>query len=504
MTFEFLAAILGFIVASLLIPVVIAWAHQQSILDFPDEGRRRHAVPTPRAGGIALFVAIVVASAVCLLIAHQTGRGTEQVPPWAALLLGATLVFIVGLIDDIRGVPPLVKLIAHSTAAFNLVASGFQVHSVVFAAGGTVFDLGWFGVPVTVLWIVGVTNAFNLIDGVDGLATTFAIIGLTAVVVAMTLLQPTHSLVVTAASLGAFLAFLRFNKSPAKVFLGDCGSTTIGYFLSVQLVVATTGKLSETYALVPLFALAYPLTDTAVAITRRWLRGDPLSRADGRHIHHQLLSLGMPARRAVDLLALIFSAVAVIGVSIAFAPPRVMLALATGGSILAFTSLVYSVRLLGYHEFSELATSMVSVVLNARSHVRRKIQASDIAARVDRADNIDQLRTILDDGAAELGFLEVTLDTHSVPFIGPSHRRLAPRSERPIRVECSIIWDGGEAVLRFWCDHPGAYTHLGAERLASRIAPAVQTWFQRNSGKVVMHGLPDRRSGGFPAVNVEH
>jgi UDP-GlcNAc:undecaprenyl-phosphate/decaprenyl-phosphate GlcNAc-1-phosphate transferase len=265
---------------------------------------------------------------------------------------------------------------------------------------------------------------------------------------------------------------------------------------------------------VPIFALAYPLTDTGVAIARRWLRGHPFSRADGRHIHHQLLALGLSAGRTVDLLGVLFSAVAVMGISIVFAPPRVTFALATGGSVLAFTVLVYGVRWLGYHEFSEFATSVVSVALNARSHVRKKIRASDLAARLKSAESLDDLREILGEGAEELGLLEVTLDTNSGHFAGPSHRRIGPKQERPLRVDCPIAWEipggqgqVGEATLRFWCDRPGVYTHLGVERLATRIAPAVQLWFERNSGRYTIerreHPPERRRSGSVPVVTTE-
>src|ERR1051325_999430 len=113
---------------------------------------------------------------------------------------------------------------------------------------------------------------------------------------------------------------MRYNRPPAKVFLGDSGSTTIGFFLAIQLAMSATGGHHETYALVPIFALAYPLTDTTVAIARRWLRGHPFSRADGRHIHHQILALGLSPRRTVDLLGLFFACVAILGVSITFAP----------------------------------------------------------------------------------------------------------------------------------------------------------------------------------------
>jgi UDP-GlcNAc:undecaprenyl-phosphate/decaprenyl-phosphate GlcNAc-1-phosphate transferase len=507
MIFELVAAVVGFVVASALLPVVIRWAREQSLLDFPDDIRRRHAAPTPRLGGIAIFVAVALASIVGLAEAGAPGVPTI----WPGLLLGASIVFVIGVIDDIRGVPPLMKLIGHSTAAAVVIAYGFSVEAITLGGGATM-HLGFLAVPVTILWIVGITNAFNLIDGVDGLASTFAVIGLITVVIVEIMVKQTPELLISTAAIGALLAFMRYNRNPAKIFLGDSGSTTLGFFLSIQLATSATGSNGETYALVPIFALAYPLTDTAVAIARRWLRGHPLSRADGRHIHHQLLALGMSPSRTVDLLGLLFAAVAVMGVSIVFAPPRVTFALATGGTILAFTALVYGVRWLGYHEFSEFATSVVSVAVNARSHVRKKIRASDLAAKLKTAESLEDLKQILGEGAEELGLLEVTLDTNSAHFPGPTHRRLGPKNVRPLRIDCPIVWEVPgtpgqvrEATLRFWCDRPGAYTHLGVERLATRIAPAVQLWLERNGHHVPAerrdHAGERRRSGGFPVLS---
>jgi UDP-GlcNAc:undecaprenyl-phosphate/decaprenyl-phosphate GlcNAc-1-phosphate transferase len=514
MPIDLLAAIVGFTLASALLPLLIRWALQQSLLDFPDDIRRRHTTPTPRIGGVAVFVATAL-TATILLSWEQSTTGTSMTALWPGLLAGAAIVFITGLLDDIRGVVPAVKLIAHTTAAGVVIAYGFQVDAVTLSAGGAHYALGWAGIPLTVLWIVGVTNAFNLIDGVDGLAATFGVIGLIAVVIAESLIQPANSVVVTAAALGAMLAFMRYNRPPAKIFLGDSGSTTLGFLLSIQIVVSTTGASHETYALVPLFALAYPLTDTTVAIARRWLRGHPFSRADGRHIHHQLLGLGLSQRRTVDFLALVFSTVAITGVSIAFASPRFMLAVVIAASIVVFVSLVYAVRWLGYHEFSEFAASVISVLLNARSHVRHKIHASDLAARLQGAKSLDELKALLGEGAEELGFLEVSLETYPPQYVGPSHRRIGPRTERPLRVDCPITWDvpggqgqPGEATLRFWCDRPGPYTHLGAERLATRLAPAVQHWFQVNHSLVATserrpHMSSERRTLAPTAAN-EH
>lgn len=490
MPLELIAGLLGLAFASALLPLVTRWARELSLLDIPDDDRRRHAVPTPRVGGVAIFVAVVLATAIVLTLARTMSEQQIQMTPiWPALLLGAAIVWVTGLVDDIRGVVPMIKLIAHATAAMIVIAAGFKVETITLA-GGSTFSLGFLAIPVTILWIVGLTNAFNLIDGVDGLATTFALIGLTMVLLVEMMLGSSHSLIITTATLGAMLAFMRHNRPPAKIFLGDSGSTTLGFLLAIQLVVSATNQSGITYAGVPLFALAYPITDTMIAIARRWLRGHPFSRADGRHIHHQLLAIGLSPRRTVDLLGLLFASVAVMGIAIAFAPARITLALVTGGSILMFALFVYGVRWLGYHEFSEFASSVVSVVRNARRHVQHKIRASDLAGQLSKAKSLEELRLLLGGAAEELGLLEVTLETESPHFVGPAHRRLAPISQRPFRIDIPIAWeyaDGhiGEATLRFWCERPNTFTHIGVERLATNLSAGVQQWFEANG-----HQLP--------------
>src|SRR4051812_5738263 len=236
MILELLAAVFGYVVVALLLPPIIKWARSRSLLDMPDEGRRKHAAPTPRLGGVAIFIAIVIAGAAIFVWDARNAVSIAAVHPlWRGFLIGASIVFFIGLIDDIRGVSPLLKIIGHTAAALIVVAYGFEVDAITLAGNRTIM-LGYAAIPITVLWIVGVTNAFNLIDGVDGLAATFALIGLSTVAIAEILVgRFHHSLVVVAVAIGAMFGFLRSNRAPAKVFLGDAGSTTLGFFLSIEL-----------------------------------------------------------------------------------------------------------------------------------------------------------------------------------------------------------------------------------------------------------------------------
>jgi UDP-GlcNAc:undecaprenyl-phosphate/decaprenyl-phosphate GlcNAc-1-phosphate transferase len=498
---ELVAVVLSFAVAFALHPLIIRLAHQRELFDTPDGRRHHHAAPTPRLGGIPIFSATVLASAVGFALDHHAASAVYPLTPtWPGILIGASIVFLTGVVDDLRGLPPMFKLLAHVTAALVAVAYGFRVDAITFG-GGHAFHLGVAAVPITVFWMVGLTNAFNLIDGVDGLAATCALIGLGTGIIVEYMLAPVRPLVVTMALFGAVLAFTRFNRSPAKIFLGDSGSTTLGFFLSIRLAISATDGAGLTYPAIALCAAAYPIFDTTISIARRWLRGHAFSRADGRHIHHQFLALGLSAKRTVELIGLIFAGIAVLGVSITFAPPQVTLLFGIAGAVLLLTMFVYGIRWLGYTEFTEFGASVASVVRNARRHVRNKIVANDLAAALSRVQSVEEVKHILETCAEELGFVDVSLETNLSAYGPlPSHRQLAPLDERPFRVDCPIAWQlpGGEiqeAVLRFWCEPSANRGYFGAERLAARITPAVQQWMRTHTpvhGALVVEARPPR------------
>ena len=507
MSSQLLAGIIGFAVAFGIMPSVMALAQRFRVLDEPDKERRLHLTAVPRLGGIAIFAGTLAGAGIVFLLGTL---GTSFTFPASArmlegVLLGCIVVFLTGVADDVWGVRPLLKLLAQSIAAIAAIAYGFRVDHITLT-GNEAFSLGALSIPVTLLWIVGMTNAFNLIDGVDGLAGTFALIGLSAALGVDAMLHTNSGLIISCALVGAVFAFLRYNAAPARIFLGDSGSMLLGYFLSIRVVTTATNSAGALYVLVPLFALAFPLIDTFIAIARRWLRGEPLSRADGRHIHHQMLALGLSARRTVDLLGVFFFGVAALGISIAFAPPSVTLSLVVAAAVLAFVTLVYGLRWLGYHEFAEFGASVASVFLNARSHVRARIRAHEIATKLRSAQSLDELNAVLSASAADLGLAEVSLFPGSPHFHSPSVRQISPPSERLFRVDYPIAWDEDgrmrEVVLRLWCERPSNRRHRGAERIATRLALALETWLANNP-RAFPAEEEHRRAGARPAPLVE-
>ena len=412
------------------------------------------------------------------------------------------------MLDDLRGVAPRFKLVAQGAAALIVVAYGFRPLEFALTLGGGSFSIGWLSVPLAVVWIVGVTNAFNLIDGVDGLAGSFALIGLGACVVADLLFGSFALLIPALLLIGALVAFLKFNSYPARIFLGDSGSMTIGFFLAVMSVVAGTGPTGIFYALIPLAALAFPITDTLVAIARRWLRGQPLSRADGRHVHHQLLALGLSPVRTVQLLAAIFAGFAVVGLSIVFAPPELTFALLIASGSLGVAILVYGIHSLRYSEFLEFGRSLSSVVRSARTVVQHKLLAEELTTRIERAASLDEICRLLDEYAGAVGLVQVELLTTKSHLPGPESQMIAPADALPWRLDYRLgLGDPvqRELLLRVWCSalQSGA-PHGSAERFVVRVGPAIDRWIKSNGSLLLdVRETESHRADALPKTDAK-
>jgi UDP-GlcNAc:undecaprenyl-phosphate GlcNAc-1-phosphate transferase len=235
--------------------------------------------------------------------------------PLVPILVGATLVLVIGLVDDVKSLPPWPKLIVQVAAAAVVVQSDLRIERITVA--GQTWQLGFWSWPVTLVWIVGLTNAFNLIDGVDGLAAGVSVIAgatCTAILVAR---GHTAEAMLLAALVGAALGFLVYNFSPASIFLGDGGSLLFGFVLATTAITGWQKGATALAAGVPLLIFALPIADAASTLVRRAFRrggsnGVAVSAVltrifepDRRHIHHRLLALGLSARRTVALLYLV-------------------------------------------------------------------------------------------------------------------------------------------------------------------------------------------------------
>jgi UDP-GlcNAc:undecaprenyl-phosphate GlcNAc-1-phosphate transferase len=284
--------------ALVLTPLVRDLVGARGWFDLPDQGRKVHSRPVPRVGGVPILLAGGIAFALLALSKVTGDDAVVRVVPFAWKLAPAVLtIFVVGLVDDRIGLRPWQKLASQFVAASLACWAGVGFTSVAGYALPS-----WFAIPLTLLWLAACANAFNLIDGIDGLAAGVALIASLAMLAAGVMLRHSGLALVSAALAGALLGFLRFNFSPASIFLGDCGSLTIGFLLGCCAIVWSNESATFGGAMAPLLALSVPLLDTALAVIRRVLRRRPVFHPDRDHIHHRLLAQGLSPRRAVLVL----------------------------------------------------------------------------------------------------------------------------------------------------------------------------------------------------------
>ena len=272
-------------------PPVRSLALRLGAVDRPG-GRRVNRSPVPRMGGLAISLGFLT-----VIPAFCPAEG-----PVSGLLGGAALIVWMGALDDLFDLRPAVKLLAQLAAAGLAVRSGIVLGAVSSFSGGSIILPYPLAAALTVLWIVACTNAVNFIDGLDGLAVGVSAIGsLSMLLVALSVSAPAAALLLAALN-GACLGFLPYNRSPARIFMGDAGSQFLGYALGAISVLGLLKFHTLVSFFVPLLALSVPLADTAFAVLRRLLRGQSPFRADRGHIHHRLLDLGLSQQQAVALL----------------------------------------------------------------------------------------------------------------------------------------------------------------------------------------------------------
>ena len=304
----------GFVATYLLVPWVKRLAARLGAYDPPSD-RRVHKRHIPTLGGLAIALPLYVGIGLLYLLRNAISqRFFAQTGDIHALLLGGFVILLLGVYDDLRGATAWVKFPFQLLAAVAVCALSGPVTTLSVPFLGMV-DLGPLAVPVTVLWIVGVTNAFNFIDGIDGLAAGVGLLVCGVNLFVARIYGHVEMMVFAAIMCGSLLAFLRYNFHPASIFLGDAGSLFIGFTIAVISLQSSLKAPTAVAILLPVCVLGYPLLDMALAVTRRFLKGKPLFSSDRSHIHHKLLASGLGHRSSSAVaygLTVLFTAIGIL------------------------------------------------------------------------------------------------------------------------------------------------------------------------------------------------
>ncbi len=394
----FLAAALS---TTLFTPVYILLAQRLGWVDRPG-GRKRHEAATATMGGLIIFAAVFAGALAAMSLDNLVGQMLQANKRYIYGLLACTACMILlGIVDDRHGLPAKVKLMVQAIIAVAAVALGFRVQAVTLPGFESIVLPDWAGYLLSLLWLVGITNAINLTDGLDGLAAGICLLA-SAVNAVFAIWLGNHYMTVMMVLLAGSLAgFLRYNFHPARVFLGDTGALALGMYMALASLHSAQKAHTALMILVPLFALGYPIFDTLLAVARRTVRGQPLFASDRDHIHHRLLDRGRtPSRAAIQIyvasilvsllcIAAVMSNYFVLGVSIA------------GVTLMA----LFSARVLGYLEWGGWAARW-----SGREETRLLHAAANLARlKLARATDQRQLLAALAIAAREMGVQRIEL-----------------------------------------------------------------------------------------------
>lgn len=289
----FIAFFSALIISFILTPPARRLAFKVGALDIPKDPRKIHKKPMPYFGGLAIYISIM--SCMFVYLPHTKTN--------ISVMIGATVLVCAGIIDDMYDMNAKVKLLIQIIAAGIAVYGGVKIHFISNPLSKTGISLlSNLTVPITLFWIVGITNTINFIDGLDGLASGVASIAATTLLFTAALAGYDFIVMQCAIIAGASLGFLPFNFNPAKIFMGDTGALLLGYMLAVSSVSGMVKGVAAVALVVPVFALGLPIFDTTFAIIRRYLNKKPIMTADKDHLHHKLMRIGLNQRQTVLIM----------------------------------------------------------------------------------------------------------------------------------------------------------------------------------------------------------
>jgi UDP-GlcNAc:undecaprenyl-phosphate GlcNAc-1-phosphate transferase len=413
----------------------------------PDLDRYLHAAPLPRLGGVAVYLSFLAASLFLFLVGRfgfHAGLGFS-LRPTLPIVLGSLVILLLGTWDDIRGLGPYSKIALECVAGLILFSGGFRfVHFAVLFGSR---DLPWYvDLAFTLFWVLGITNAFNLIDGIDGLAAGSALFSTVAVFVVALVSHASLASFLAIALSGAILGFLHYNLNPATIFLGDSGSLFIGFMLSALALQSAQKAPTMLAVAIPVVSFGLPILETILSVVRRWISGRPVFSADEEHIHHKLLARGFSQRKVVVILYAVSATFGLVS----------LILLRPGGAAIGIVFVV-----LGIGELRRVAQRTID---------QRRVFVNNLAVRraieeLQQVHDYDHLYRVLVSAFSENDFDAFELRLHSPLGKAPEMRavdNMAKRNGEPLclwwRKPGSLLQGSGNG----WClsldlvcgDHP--------------------------------------------------
>ena len=376
-------------VASLIVtPLIRRLCERYRLLDVPTDDRRVHIKAIPRLGGLAIYISLAMALSILPLVSNLLTQSLAQYThQMFVAALPATLVLLLGIYDDLRGANAAVKFIGLGLISALFFAMGGRIEVLAIPFVGTIHFPMAVSFFITVFWLVAISNAFNLIDGMDGLATGAALFA-SIVILIVSLAQGNPLMIVVSLVLcGALAGFLRYNFNPASIFLGDSGALFIGFLLAALSVLSAQKATTSVAVITPLLAFGLPVVDTSVTMARRLISGRPMFQGDGEHIHHMLLARGWSQKRVALIL---YAVCALFGLVAA-------LSTTTSSPQTGFVLFVIAVAVtiavghLRYHEVDELRAGVKRTVGDRRLRVANNIRIRRASRSLSKATNIGEL-----------------------------------------------------------------------------------------------------------------
>ena len=409
-----LVSLFAFVISVLLTPLIRRWCQQKHILDFPVSPRKIHTIPVPRLGGVAIYLAFFIPLALLFFDNGVVSQlFSQNLNVFLSLFLTSTLVFAIGVYDDIRGATVFQKFSVQIGAAALLYFLGFQIQLIAIPFFGP-FDLGVFGFPVTILWLVGVSNALNFIDGIDGLACGVGFFAVSTMLILSLFLHHPLTAFFAAVLAGGLFGFALYNFNPASIFMGDSGSLFVGFVIAAISLEGSQKSSTAVVLLIPIVVLGVPIADTLLAIIRRIGKGRSPFTADKEHIHHRLLNMGFSSRRVTLVLYGVCSLLGVTALLMTAVNNKVLTLIL----IILSVMVIGSVKLLGYTvDFVEIhALTRRRIEQKRRSLHRQKI-ADEILTEMRTASDLTTLQKMivryfeimdLDIGKVALSHMQIT------------------------------------------------------------------------------------------------